>query len=103
MSRSADPDNEMVHETRIIRWYIQQGDTLSYIMEHEENEHWWLAEDNKGQVVYVPVAYLMNIVDERQSRKSELIIPLYLSNSYTSLRILYTGMETVSQDGHRYA
>ena len=33
-------------------------------MEHEDNEHWWLAEDNKGQVVYVPVAYLMIIMDE---------------------------------------
>ena len=29
---------------------IQEGDVLSYIMEQEENEHWWLAEDNKGQV-----------------------------------------------------
>ena len=43
---------------------LQQGDTLSYIMEHEESEHWWLAEDNKGHVVYVPVAYLMIIMDE---------------------------------------
>ena len=25
------------------------------------------------------------------------------SNSYTSLRILYTGMESVSQERHRYA
>ena len=43
---------------------LQQGDTLSYIMEHEDNGHWWLAEDNKGQVGYVPVAYLMIIMDE---------------------------------------
>ena len=54
--------------------------SLSYTMEHEENEHWWLAEENKGQVVYVPVAHPMNIVDERQSRKREFIVPLYLSN-----------------------
>ena len=33
-------------------------------MEHEDNEHWWLAEDNKGQVGYVPVAYVMIIMDE---------------------------------------
>ena len=29
---------------------LQQGGVLSYIMEHEENEHWWLAEDSKGEV-----------------------------------------------------
>ena len=23
---------------------LQQGDTLSYILEHEDNEYWWLAE-----------------------------------------------------------
>ena len=33
-------------------------------MEHENNEHWWIAEDNKGQVGSVPVAYVMMIVDE---------------------------------------
>ena len=43
---------------------LQQGDVLSYIMEHEDNEHWWLAEDSKGEVGYVPVSYLMMIVDE---------------------------------------
>ena len=43
---------------------IQQGDVLSYILGHEYNEHWWLAEDNKGQVGYVPVAYVMMIMDE---------------------------------------
>ena len=43
---------------------LQQGDVLSYIMEHEENEHWWLAEYCKGEVGYVPVSYLMMIVDE---------------------------------------
>ena len=26
---------------------LQQGDTLSYILEHGDNEHWWLAEDSK--------------------------------------------------------
>ena len=29
---------------------LQQGDVLSYIIEHDENEHWWLAEDSKGEV-----------------------------------------------------
>ena len=33
-------------------------------MEHEDNEHWWLAEDNKGQLGYVQVAYVMIIMDE---------------------------------------
>ena len=33
-------------------------------MVHEDNEHWWLAEYNKGEVVYVPVSYMMMIVDE---------------------------------------
>ena len=43
---------------------IEQGYVLSYIMEHEDNEHWWLAEDNKEHVGYVPVAYAMIVVDE---------------------------------------
>ena len=33
-------------------------------MEHEVNVHWWLAEDSKGEVGYVPVSYLMMIVDD---------------------------------------
>ena len=33
-------------------------------MEHEENKHWLLVEDGKGQVGYVPVEYLMIIIDE---------------------------------------
>ncbi len=33
-------------------------------MKHDDNEHWWLAEDGKGQVGYVPSAYLMIIIDE---------------------------------------
>ena len=43
---------------------LQQEDVLSFIMEHEDNEHWWLAEDSNGQVGYVPVSHLMIIVDE---------------------------------------
>ena len=46
---------------------LQQGDTLSYILDHEDNEHWWLAEDSKGQVGYVPVSHLMIIMDETNS------------------------------------
>ena len=42
----------------------QQGDVLSCIMEHEDNEQWWLAEYSKGEVGYVPVAYLMMLVYE---------------------------------------
>ena len=33
-------------------------------MEHDDNDSWWLAEDVKGQVGYVPAAYLMIILDE---------------------------------------
>ena len=33
-------------------------------MEHEDNEHWWLTEDKKGHVGYVPVPYVMIIMDE---------------------------------------
>ena len=33
---------------------LQLGNTHSYIIEHEDSEHWWLAEDNTGQVGYVP-------------------------------------------------
>ena len=43
---------------------LEQGDTLSYILENEDNEHWWLAEDSKGQVGCVPVSHLMIIMDE---------------------------------------
>ena len=32
-------------------------------------------------------------------KEKSLIVPLY--NSYTSLRILYTGMESISQERHR--
>ena len=45
---------------------LKEGDTLVYLMEHDENESWWLAEDVKGQVGYVPAAYLMIILDETQ-------------------------------------
>ena len=43
---------------------LKEGDTLVNLMEHDDNESWWLAEDVKGQVGYVPVAYLMIILDE---------------------------------------
>ncbi len=33
-------------------------------MKHDDKDHWWLAEDGKGQVGYVPGAYLMIIIDE---------------------------------------
>ena len=45
---------------------LMEGDTLVYLMEHDDNESWWLAEDVKGQVGYVPAAYLMVILDEPQ-------------------------------------
>ena len=43
---------------------LQQGDVLSYIIEHDDNEHWWLAEYSKGEAGYVLLSYLMMIVDE---------------------------------------
>ena len=43
---------------------LQQGVTLSYTLEHEDDEHWWQAEDSKGQVGYVPVSHMMIIMDE---------------------------------------
>ena len=43
---------------------LKEGDTLVYLMNHDDNEHRWLAEDVKGQVGYVPAAYLMIILEE---------------------------------------
>ena len=52
---------------------LMEGDTLVYLMEHDNNESWWLAEDGKGEVGYVPATYLMIILDEtlheEESRK----------------------------------
>ena len=41
-SYKKNPDSPMGKEL-----YLQQGGVLSNIMEHEDNEHWWLEEDNK--------------------------------------------------------
>ena len=43
---------------------LNQWDTLVYLMGNEKNKHWWLVEDENGQVGYVPVAYIMIIIDE---------------------------------------
>ena len=43
---------------------LSEGETLVYLMKHDDNDHWWLAENGKGQVGYVPAAYLMIIIDE---------------------------------------
>ena len=42
---------------------VNEGDTLVYLMTNENNEHWCLTEDGKGQVGYVPAAYLKIITD----------------------------------------
>ena len=42
---------------------VNEGDTLVYLMTNENNKHCWLAEDGKGQVGYVPAAYLKIIRD----------------------------------------
>ena len=40
-------------------------------MTNENNEHWWLTEDGRGEVVYVPAAYLKIIRDvTRQEEES---------------------------------
>ena len=43
---------------------LSEGETLVYSMKHDDNEHWWLAENGKGHVGYVPATYLMIIIDE---------------------------------------
>ena len=45
---------------------LMEGDTLVYMVEHDDNESWWLAEDVKEQVGYVPAAYIIIILDETQ-------------------------------------
>ena len=43
---------------------LSEGETVVYLMKHDHNDHWWLAENGKGQVGYVPAAYIMITVDE---------------------------------------
>ena len=51
---------------------VNEGDTLAYLMTNENNEHWWLADDGKGQVGYVPATYLKIIRDvTRQEEESD--------------------------------
>ena len=39
---------------------LSEGETLVYLMKHDNNDHWWLAENVKGQVGYVPAAILLS-------------------------------------------
>ena len=50
---------------------LNEGDTVVYLMKHDDNGHWWMVEDGKGQVGYVPAAYLMIIIDETHQEESE--------------------------------
>ena len=51
---------------------VNEGDTLVYLMPNEDNEHWLLVEDGKGQVGYVPATYLNIIRDvTRQEEESD--------------------------------
>ena len=43
---------------------LSEVETLMYLMKHDDNDHWWLAENGKGQLGYVPASYLMIIIDE---------------------------------------
>ena len=54
-----NPDGPVVNELD-----LNEGDTVVYLMKHVDNEHWWLVEYVNRQVGYVPVAYLMIIIDE---------------------------------------
>ena len=70
---------------------FKQGDTLIFLMEHEENKHWWLVEDGNGQVGYVPVTYIMIIIDEtvtlRISHITTVIVTLNTPNNLEHVRI----------------
>ena len=57
-SYKKNPDSPLGNEIA-----LQQGDVLSYIMEHEDNEYLWLAEYSKGEVGYVQLVCLVMIVD----------------------------------------
>ena len=51
---------------------LNEGDTVFYLMKHDDNDHWCLVEDGKGQVGYVPAAYHMIIIDAtRQEEESD--------------------------------
>ena len=51
---------------------LNEGDTVVYLMKYDDNKHCWLVENGKGQVGYVPAAYLMIIMDEtRQEEESD--------------------------------
>ena len=41
-SYKKNPDSPMGKELN-----LQKGNVFSYTVDHEDNEHWWLAEDNK--------------------------------------------------------
>ena len=43
---------------------LNEGETFVYLMKHDDNDHWCLAENGRGQVGYVPASYLMIIIDE---------------------------------------
>ena len=48
---------------------LNEGDTVVYLMKHDDNEHWWLVEGGKGQAGYVLAAYLMIIIDETREEE----------------------------------
>ena len=51
---------------------MNEGNTLVYLMTNEDSEQWWLAEDGKGQVGYVPATYLKIMRDvTRQEEESD--------------------------------
>ena len=51
---------------------VNEGDTLVYLMTNENNEQWWLTEDGKGQVGYVPAAYLKIITDVTRQEEEHI-------------------------------
>ena len=43
---------------------LNEGDTVVYLMKHDDDEHWWLGDVLKGQVGYAPAANLMIMIYE---------------------------------------
>ena len=47
---------------------LKQGEKLVYLEVHADNEHWWLAENNDGEVGYVPAGYMMVLIHYSHSK-----------------------------------
>lgn len=50
----ANSNSPLGHELDVV-----QGQKLFYIETHQDNEHWWLAQNDNGDMGYVPADYMM--------------------------------------------